>query len=445
MPLLGIFSKRQKHSRIGEPNVSGQSDVESSPSSQSETLLSLPPPRLVSSPGASSSKTRLPFNKKSPSTSGELSYDSTELSSAAQTQLPPRLSDDSSGPGSTVLRPPLKIFNLYNNSQDATSSPSMTTAEPSPTPQEGNPPRHATSPPPPESTRRSPPKRIHGAGLFSWPRNLDKLAHKSSSDLPKSQKSKAKPSQRDSFNLKSFRHVGGYHFDGRISPQPTLPDPLPSSPSFTSSPAPLRSSVSADPPDPTQRIPVAAFREAQARRSAANSPVTPVPPEPASSKHGHEQPLGPSSRVNLPKPEPSLSSSETSSEQSDSVESSEEPGNSPLRRKATITQRGLVGRGGPKSEGHGTVSRPTHTLRQRSNSTHEISGILTSPALSPGSGYAAARGITPSPTTPSAAASSDLYLRSRSSLSTSAVHVSPDANKANPIAAGSSAGESYKS
>lgn len=94
-----------------------------------------------------------------------------------------------------------------------------------------------------------------GGGLFSWVRDR--------------KKSKAPPPplpselNGDSFNLRAFRHVGGYG----TAPGPDDSAPLELPPAR---PRPRGDSVASD---SSQRVSVAAFREMQARRSQADSPT----------------------------------------------------------------------------------------------------------------------------------------------------------------------------
>jgi hypothetical protein len=193
------------------------------------------------------------------------------------------------------------------------------------------------------------------------------------------------PAAKDSsFNLKSFRHFGPPH-------QPP-PSPATSNPSHTfhqhmptpdlPDPPPLpaaRPRVSSGASDSSQRISVAAFREAQTRRSQTSSPV-PVFTSSTSSVALDEQRSSvggdprPESRNTL-KPTPgnrkskalssshsngdsSSSSSEDSSEENEDNDDLRSRETSRLERRRTITKSSR-GHGSRLAHGSGTVqSRP---------------------------------------------------------------------------------------
>ncbi|THH08721.1 hypothetical protein EW146_g8902 [Bondarzewia mesenterica] len=203
-------------------------------------------------------------------------------------------------------------------------------------------------------------KASGGGGLFSWARSRDRTKSKPTRPDPDILRSVPTVDQ-SSFNLKSFRHV-----NGSTSP---IPDRPPSSTSMYTPPVrPRENSFASN--SSQQRISVAAFREAQARRSAAVSPV-PSFGEAESPSLGKNPRLSPgvaqqqqrgrqrSSTIGSPPPvlvgppisraplpsdrdyKPNLFSG-SSSESTSPEEYESEEGDETLRpaRKRTITQRG---------------------------------------------------------------------------------------------------------
>lgn len=199
--LAGLFSRKSKSTQ-SSPNVY-QNNV-----------------------AASSSKLRLPFSRKKPSTS------STSL-------LPPSITSASDSPiDHRRLRPPPSksaIFAAYADPQIALSTRSL---PPSPLP----------TPPPQKSS------------FFQW-------GSKSTPSTPHYIKKSDSPTEEKSFNLKAFRHISN-NSDISLNQGP----PRPRGTSITS--------------ESSQRISVAAFREVQARRSTTDSPVpsfratSPTKPDP---------------------------------------------------------------------------------------------------------------------------------------------------------------------
>ncbi|KAG6860862.1 hypothetical protein C0995_006726 [Termitomyces sp. Mi166 len=235
MPLLAGLFGRKKSAASDSPlsdYVTADKYLPSSPNGASS---------LEHYPGltgpSSTSRLRLPFSRKKQQQHPAAS--TTSVVSVGQDSVfstPPR--PDSDLDPRRLRPPPSKsaIFAAYADPHNALSTRSLPN-DPSPSP------RAPARPP-------VPPKK---QGFFNW--------SKSSSSPPK-----ITPPTDDSFNLKSFRHVG--------PPSPISP-PTPTSPSThalspLATPLPRQRGTSTD---SSQRISVAAFREAQARRSTAGSPA----------------------------------------------------------------------------------------------------------------------------------------------------------------------------
>ena len=371
-----------------------------------------------STSGASSSSTKIkmPFRRKQ-STSSKLSTTTT------QSPLPPvppskehyKVSTESSLSDSPSLRPPPSrsaIFGSYADPHNALSTRSLPQDSPFPhfrrdsvdTTQNyetmSNPDCHMPSHSPLQL-----PKPSSKGGLFSWARPRGRTKSKPTAPAPTpptfhSRSSSALPSSAaDSFNLKSFRHV--------TSPLSTSPNP--DSPPLDSLDPPARPRPRGDSvaSDSSQRISVAAFREVQARRSAANSPVPSLPGDRDSclasgqvrsrkrlSTLGTPPPLpntGSEPRLSASRSPPTrsstaplfLSASATSSDSSEEGESDSDEEEATLRpnRKRTVTSRSA---GCTQSElGHRT-SPVAAGSSARSDVGHGIhSGSPNRPALSP--------------------------------------------------------------
>ncbi|OBZ68593.1 hypothetical protein A0H81_11558 [Grifola frondosa] len=292
---------RDKNKLADGPPSDRESDLTSASTIPSNSLYALP--------AASSSKLRLGlFHKKShpPTSDSYLRPPGREHFSGARSESDHEL-----------LRPPTKsaLFSAYADPSSAQSTRSL----------------------PAERTHDStsvPPLPKH-KGLFSWAHRERK---KSKPPSPSS------PPDPDSFNLRSFRHIGpeSPHVRDR-TPSPLIPP---------ARPRPRGSSIASD---SSQRISVAAFREMQARRSAAGSPDL--------MRLNAENPIGMIRRSTagspeigrrsaagspeVPRPTSSLalarqtSSSSTESESQASESSDDSAGSATLRpqRQRTITQR----------------------------------------------------------------------------------------------------------
>ncbi|KAH9988913.1 hypothetical protein BJV77DRAFT_717367 [Russula vinacea] len=253
-------------------------------------------------------------------------------------------------------------------------------------------------------------KQPSKGGLFSWAR--PRARTKSKPSQPDSSLSSAPVltlPPPDSFNLKSFRHVTIPTPESPSSGSPSDRDPQPR-------PRPRGGSQASD--DAAQRISVAAFREAQARRSATNSPVPSLPGDrdsfppgqvrtrrrsalatPPSTTSAGSQPRAPlpsSSQIRSPPARSSIaplsfSSSMTSSESSEEEESeSEEEATLRPRRRRTITSRSAQSENGFRSSpvlsyaasrsdvGHGPtpsiLTRPSPTPRNNVNNSPKPDG-----------------------------------------------------------------------
>lgn len=361
-------------------------DVDSPPTS-STNAYPLAPSSSNSGASASTSKLKMPFRRKQ-STSSRFS------TTTAHTSVPPpppkehKVSIESSLSESPSLRPPPSrsaIFGSYADPHNALSTRSLPQDSPFPHFRQdsadiagiyetmSNPDLHM-----PTYAPLQPPKPSSKGGLFAWARPRGRTKSKPPAPTPPvdtvlpSRSSSVLPSSAaDSFNLKSFRHV--------TSPLSTSPNLDPSSRDSLDPPARPRPRGDSVASDYSQRIPVAAFREVQARRSAANSPVPSSPGDRDSylassqvrsrkrlSTLGTSPPLpntGSEPRLSVSRsPQPrsstaphflstSTSSSESSEEEGES-DSDEQEATLRPSRKRTVTSRSA---GGTQSElGHRT-------------------------------------------------------------------------------------------
>ena len=384
---------------------------------------------------ASTTKIRMPFRKKK-STSTEV------LPPSVQSIAPPRSmpkepqksSVESSLSDSPSLRPPPSrsaIFGSYADPHNAMSTRSLPQDVPfaqsgqsSPRNYEtmSNPDSHVTSP-----TALSYDQSSKG-GMFAWARPRPRT--KSKASVPDSSiRSSPAPLPADSFNLKSFRHVTP---SASQSPNPDLASS--SRPPHQSATSRSRTRDNSFASDSSQRIPVAAFREVQARRSAAGSPVPSLPGDRDTFVSGQVRARRPSSALGTPPPLPTsepqtplsasrspptrsstaslyIPNSMTSSESSDGDESESEKGDT-LRpnRQRTATNRATRSELGHRS--------PPIFSAARSDVGHGT------PSGSPGLVSSSSRSVSYSPNTDipgRASRDSSVYSRSRASVSTSAL------------------------
>jgi len=269
MTLLGGLFSRKKKRETSLHSTEPPDSAQSSPTTASYVRVN-PSARGPSPP---SSKLRLAFGRKKASDIDTRSH-------------PTRASTDTNSVESRRLRPPPSrsaIFAAYGDPSGALSTRSL----------------------PSESTS-NPPRR---PSLFAWA----KSSSPSESSAPSSTLVHDSPNNSDanSFNLKAFRHV---------SP----PSPTNVSNSSLAPPKPRPRGLSTN-SDSSQRISVAAFREAQARRSTAGSPVpdfrspSPIPSPSITSEQARPRP----SR-SAPQQRPRSSIAVTSNSDSDDETSSSE-------------------------------------------------------------------------------------------------------------------------
>ncbi|KAG6380670.1 hypothetical protein JVT61DRAFT_5041 [Boletus reticuloceps] len=429
MPLLGgLFYKRNNSLKNGPtPTESSASSVSNRDSTDGGHVFLPPPPPMYNLPAAaSSSKLKLPFRRKPQLAQPNPKDTVVSLNDTA----PPRISSVTSDSGHDLPPPPRKsLFGVYSN--DSHHSVHSLPNEPS---SHVHPDTHArlsssdfrTETHLPHPHKKSP-------GLFSWARERTKSKPPPPPSSVSSVSSTSPPlDDASSFNLKSFRHV-------RADSPATHPQkmPMPSSDSLLppARPRPRGSSVASD---SSQRMSIAAFREAQAR-SRANSPVPSFrPPSTADTLRvdangrkrastvsvvsGTDQPQLNKNIAAAPMPSfrPG-SSADTSSDDSDSEEDEDEEVDSdgePLpkpARKRTITRRadGVRAR---SDAGNSPVTTPIDQPSHESPKLSNAAPSLTNHAL---------------------------YTRTRASVSTSALTPSAAARRASILAAANSASSSH--
>jgi hypothetical protein len=460
-------TSQPRTSSIPSPSIADTSEQleESELSLEAEYVLADPVPSPtnsngvypLSSNGASTSTTKLkmPFRRKQPSSNKLKALPSQSSPPPSVPSKEPKSSVESSVSVSPSLLPPPSrsaIFGSYADPHNALSTRSLPQGVPAinsrrssrDVPQTyetmSNPDSHSTSFSNPQS------KEPSKGGLFSWARPRGRT--KSKPSLPHSSLGSAPVltlPPADSFNLKSFRHVAPPETPPSGSPSETDPPPRP---------RPRGDSFASD---SSQRISVAAFREAQARRSATNSPVPSLPGDrdgvppgqvrnrrrsalgtPPSALKAGSQPRSPPPS-NPPTRSPparsstaplSFSASLTSSESSDEEESeSEEEATLRPRRRRTITSRSAQSEVGFRS------SPILSYGASRSDIGHGSSGMPTRPSPSPRNNV----NNSPNPeASGNRSRTSSVYSRARTSLSTSAL-VSEAATKRAPVVSRNSA------
>ncbi len=389
MPLLGMFSKKSKR---------GPSDVRSMTSAESgmDSLLESPTTEYVrpdkslpSSPNgrnhlhpqdamrlphnsvyptagmpvASSSKLRLPFGRKKGSAGSTFSN--------SNDGHDPRTSIGGVSVSDAELPAPRPSFAAYSDPHKGLSTRSLPTN--------------------PDST----PPRSQKRPFFNWSKSTNSTPSKPSlqNAKPNSSAPLLSPDSA-SFNLKAFRHVRPPSPARSVSSTTSLTPPIPPA-------ARPRGTSTAS--DSSQRISVAAFREAQARRSAAGSPV---PSLRSSSPHGmpirspspHGMPMHSSGSnprgarpVHAPAPRRRsryLSDSDESEEEEEESDDDYGQDEASLSRKRTVTQRRSGNQkyiSNTRSEmGHGSrddEDAPTITPRSpRQRASHSTSALAPSPA-----------------------------------------------------------------
>ena len=352
MALLGLFSKKDKSKSSASTTTKSSASVADASSvadtaeyvlpdipdskSQNGHQYGLPPPE------ASTSRFHLGFSRKrsTPAAEGH------EKDFLRPPQMPYTTASRSEASLDSIRPPPSKatLFAAYNAPQSALSTRSL--------------PDHA------DSHARTPHDTIDNSkrnnadispspkkGLFSWA-HRERKKSKTTEEPPKLNVDLSS----DSFNLKSFRHVGPIGSDSpgsaTTSPDLTLLPPA--------RPRPRGDSFASD---SSQRISVAAFREAAARKSQVNldhsgsSPVLLRPPSRTDSLQNASFRTSAVSAnrspTSVPRPSTLALSNDTSSEESES-ESEDSEGSSTMRPKRSNTIRGA--RKGTSEYGHRQVS-----------------------------------------------------------------------------------------
>ena len=393
----------------------------------------------------STTKLKMPFRRKQQSASARL------ITVPSHPPAPPPKGPHKSSVESSVSDPPSllpppsrsAIFGSYADPHSASSTRSLPQGVPAIHTRRSTqdvPQYYETMSDPDSHTTFTNPqsKQPSKSGLFSWARPR---ARTKSKPPPPDSSLKSAPvltlPPPDSFNLKSFRHVTSPGSETSPSGSPSESDPPPH-------PRPRGGSQASD---VSQRIAVAAFREAQARRSATNSPVPSVPGDRDSVPPGQVRNRRPSAlatppaiiktdsqpRAPMPSRPPmrnppvrsstaplSFAASMTSSESSEEEESeSEEEATLRPRRRRTITHRSAQSEVGFRSSpilSYGAT---------RSDTGHGLSsGLSTRPSPSPRNNA----NNSPKPeASGSRSRSSSVYSRTHVSLSTSALV--PEATK----------------
>lgn len=450
MPLLGgLFHKRNapsRHVSPGGPSTATES-VASSASNKDSTdgdyVLpdkSLPPPPPIYNlpAAASSSKLKLPFRRRA---AAPLHPDPTATphSVVSLNDAPsPYISSMTSDSGHGLPPPPRKssFFGVYNESlQSVHSLPNDPSGRVHPDTL-SRPSADVRS-----ESHSSPAGQVHkkSPGLLSWARERTK-----SKPLPPpstmSSAPSASPSVDDpsSFNLKSFRHIGADSpaASPEKSPQSLSTSLLPPPPR----PRPRGDSVASD---SSQRISVAAFREAQAR-SRTNSPVPSFRPPSAADTlrvdgNGRKRASTVSVALGTDRPQPNKNaataptpnlrpessaldspSDDSASEEDEEVDSDGEPVPKPARKR-TITRRadGIRTR---SNTGHGSVPSANDQMSHTRQDPPKMSE--SAPPLTYQSDQAS-------------------FTRARASVSTSALTPSGAARRASILAATNSYSHSH--
>ncbi|KAI5120796.1 hypothetical protein M0805_002423 [Coniferiporia weirii] len=444
MAILGFFSRKSK-SKASSSQASS-SVVQGEAGSAEDYILS-PPSAAVPSVGngddgytssgasfvsaASSKKARLPFSKKSSAAAS---------SPLARPYGPPRgVPDVSTDKLSLSLETSLNSLptrtSVFPSFHGSNSSPTLTRLSATDVldrPQ-----------PNPVQKKELPENPKSGGGLFAW-----RERKKSRPSKPEAETLPLPPLNDESFNLKAFRHV--------------LPEPRPESPngSFTQSspmslvPPPRPRGGSMASTDSSQRISVAAFREAQARRSSTNlasgtpsSTIRPVsgvgsmgsvsdvaPPRPpralrppSSATTARDVKLLPS----RPPTRASSSSSSSSSEESESDDCSPSRSRSRLSRQLTITKQSYRA----KSDlGHGAIPPDSSHHRQSTSTRSELGHGLPTSSKQPSPTNAPPPSSFQQTSDASVGTRSfSLYRRQQASHSTSELNPSAAAQRANVL------------
>ena len=418
------------------------------------TSYTYPPTSSSSSNAASpsTSKLKMPFRRKQ-STPSKLTAATPQTQNPVAPVLPPKephkFSIESSV--SSLLPPPSRsaIFGSYADPHNALSTRSLPQDVPVMYSRQAsmdmcqdyetmsNPDHHPVSPSKPPSK----------GGIFSWARPRGRAKSKASIPDPalRSAPVLTLPPTDSSFNLKSFRHVTS------PTPETTPPSSASTPPNKSPIPRPPRSREASVASDLSQRISVAAFREAQARRSTADSPVPSLPGDRDSFLSGQIRNRKTSSSLGTPPsgstagPQPrrpmsrspptrsstaplsfsaSMTTSDTSEEEESESEEDEEEATLRPRRKRTVT--------GPSARselGHRSPPKPSFGA-SRSDIGHGLSSGLTSrPSPVP----RAARNSPSLEASGSGSRTSSVYSHARASVSTSALGSDAAATRASVL------------
>jgi hypothetical protein len=285
-----------------------------------------------------------------------------------------------------------------------------------------------------------------GGGIFSWARPRGRTKSKASIPDPSLRSAPVLPlpSTDSSFNLRSFRTI--------TSPTPESTPPSNSPPSKSPIPRPHRPREDSFASDASQRISVAAFREAQARRSTTDSPVPSSSGDRDSFASGQirnrkiSSALGTPPSASSPAPQPrrlvsrspptrsstaplsfaaSMTTSDSSEEEeSESEEDDEEEATVRLGRKRTVTSRSARSELGHRSPPKSSISA------SRSDIGHGLSSGLTSrPSPIP----RVARNSPGLEASGKGNRTSSVYSHARASVSTSALGSDAAANRASVV------------
>jgi hypothetical protein len=275
MPILGLFSKKDKQ-KASPPQAFSAGNVSPSPISEQDSAEQdyiLAKRSVPASPSVNSGSDDVPggrrklFKRKQ---SKPMAVPNSHLT-------PPRppqstQSSYSSQPDHDLLRPPSRnLFTAYGDTNGALSTRSLPEAPITSRPNAGPHPslQETYSNPdlgPSTSSLQNPdqPKRKK-SGVFSWAQRERTKSKPSPPTLPEL----PPVPPVESFNLKSFRHVRP---DSPSNLSPEMPDRPGSAMSGYMTPPPLpRSRGNSVTNDPTQRVSVALFREAQARKNTASA------------------------------------------------------------------------------------------------------------------------------------------------------------------------------
>ena len=457
MALLGLFKRqKQKSSSKASDSSYAQDDVE--PDSP-DAYYVLPPP-AASTPSAvngadhamsvdslastvsSSRKLKLPFRRKlskagnaSPLARSSVNspYDSSTIKSLAITS------------GDSLLKPPRPIFPSFPDGSSSTLASSVRSL-----PAEVHRPQSLVT-----DSDQDAKGSTKSSGMFSWATRERRKSRPSDPPPQLAPFEPLPPLPTDSFNLKSFRHV-----QSELPPSSSRQSLSHSPPNTLNVPSqearPRGGSMASD---SSQRISVAAFREAQARRSSTNlSSLSARSPSPllssSTERIAADLPLPRPPRAIRPTASPARDSKssfsavetsaiDTSSESSPEEEESDSDECSPSRsrsralgRQRTATKRSSRAQ---SDLGHGhsqqrLFSHHEQTTSSRSEHGHDSSG--RGPALRgpPPSAFQNARVGT---------RSFSVYRRQRASYSTSELSPNAAAKRASVLAEANKRGTSH--